>query len=232
MIRSDYLARSDEAFSAQLVNFKNTIGGYATTLGVSAASVTAQAADSDYFAYVLQVRDIMQNGARQWTRWKDIARDGGAIPAGGAPVAPVFPTTVAAVAPGIETRFRALVRQIKASGNYNSAIGAALGIEGAEQIPPDLNKIAPRLTATVTGGHVAIGWGWEGHAEFLDQCELEVDRGTGTFALLSIDTTPNYTDTQPFPSGTAKWIYRATYRVGDNRVGQWSTPVSVMVGGG
>jgi hypothetical protein len=28
-----------------------------------------------------------------------------------------------------------------------------------------------------------------------------------------------------------KWTYRAIYRLGDNRVGQWSKPVSVTVGG-
>jgi hypothetical protein len=28
-----------------------------------------------------------------------------------------------------------------------------------------------------------------------------------------------------------KWTYQAIYRVGDGRVGQWSKPVSVTVGG-
>jgi hypothetical protein len=27
-----------------------------------------------------------------------------------------------------------------------------------------------------------------------------------------------------------KWAYQAIYRVGDNRVGQWSNPVSIGVG--
>jgi hypothetical protein len=45
------------------------------------------------------------------------------------------------------------------------------------------------------------------------------------------DTTPGYTDNQPFPAAPVKWTYRAIYRLGDNRVGQWSKPVSVTVGG-
>jgi hypothetical protein len=45
------------------------------------------------------------------------------------------------------------------------------------------------------------------------------------------DTTPGYTDSQPFPAAPVKWTYRAIYRLGDNRVGQWSKPVSVTVGG-
>jgi hypothetical protein len=48
---------------------------------------------------------------------------------------------------------------------------------------------------------------------------------------IAIDTTPNYTDTQPFPAAPTKWTYQAIYRVGDQRVGQWSAPVSVTVGG-
>ncbi len=48
--------------------------------------------------------------------------------------------------------------------------------------------------------------------------------------MLAIDTTPGYTDTQPFPSAPAKWTYQAIYRVGDSRVGQWSNPVSIAVG--
>jgi hypothetical protein len=49
--------------------------------------------------------------------------------------------------------------------------------------------------------------------------------------LLAYDTTPNYTDTTPSPSTPTKWTYRAIYRLGDSRVGQWSKPVSVTVGG-
>ena len=83
------------------------------------------------------------------------------------------------------------------------------------------------------GNHVLIKWGWGGHEVFLDLCELQVDRGDGkAFVLLTYDTTPGYTDTQPFPAVPAKWTYRAIYRVGDSQVGQWSSPVSVTVGGG
>ena len=51
--------------------------------------------------------------------------------------------------------------------------------------------------------------------------ELVVDRSEGE-VLLSQDTTPNYTDITPFPATPATWTYRAIYRVGDSRVGQWS----------
>ena len=75
-----------------------------------------------------------------------------------------------------------------------------------------------------------MGPGW--HPAFLGICEIEVDRSDSKgFVMLTFDTTPNYTDTTPFPSTPAKWTYRAIYRVGDQRVGQWSKSVSITVGG-
>ena len=229
MPKSDYISQNDAAFAAQLLTFKNNIGGYATLLGVSTAQVTAQAADADYFGYVAASQQEMLNGSQQWTAWKKLVRGGGTPPSGGAPVTPVFPTSVTAVALGIEVRFRALVKQIKANANYNVALGEALGIEGAVQSGPDLTTIQPQFDVTLSGGQATVNWGWQGQGQFLDQCEIQVDRGQG-FVLLAIDTTPGYTDTAPFPATPTKWTYRAIYRVGDDRVGQWSNPVSVMVG--
>src|SRR5438034_1360522 len=77
MPKSDYIHQNEDAFSAQLKTFKTNIGGYATTLGVTPAQVAGQAADSDYFAYVLACQATMRNGSQQWTAWKDLVRGGG-----------------------------------------------------------------------------------------------------------------------------------------------------------
>lgn len=72
---------------------------------------------------------------------------------------------------------------------------------------------------------------WGGYSAFLDICEIQVDRADNKgFVALAFDTTPGCVDSQPFPATPAKWTYRAVYRVGDSRVGQWSNPVSVTVG--
>jgi hypothetical protein len=231
MAKSDYIDPNDDKFSAQQQLFKTNIPNYASTVGVTPAQVTAQAADANYFAYVLSSQEIMQNGAQQWTAWKDLVRDGGSPPPSGAPVLPVFPTAVGAVLLGIEARYRALVKQIKAHPNYNSSIGQALGIEGAEQTPPDLTVVQPELDATINGSTVDIGWGWGGNSAYLDMIELQVDRADGKgYVLLAYDTTPGYTDTTPFPATPAKWTYRGIYRVNDKQVGLWSKPVTVNVG--
>ena len=218
-------------FSQQLLTFKNNIGPYAATLGLSAAQVAAHGADADRFAYELECQDICGNCAEQWTAWKDITRNGGTPPATGAPIGVTLPTPApAAVAPGIEPRFRALVNLLKASGNYSVATGEVLGTEGPEQTGPDFATFKPVLKPKLSGGHVLVVWGWQGQSEFLDMIEIEVDRGTGAGSgLLAYDTTPNYLDTAPPPAAGAKWTYRAIFRVGDQRVGQWSDAVSINV---
>lgn len=233
MAKSDFLRQNEPAFSGQQKTFKNTIGSYAVLVGVSPAQVTAQAADSDYYEYTLACREIAQNSAQQWSDWRNLMRNGGTPPPTGAPVVPpVFPDAVPAVEPGIEARFRALVKQIKASPGYNTGIGEALGIEGAVQVAPDFAALQPIITVEIAGGSVAIGWGWQGNSAFLDMLEIEVDRNDGKgFVMLAFDTTPNYVDTTPFPATPTKWTYRAIYRLNDSRVGQWSSPVNVTVGG-
>ena len=232
MAKTAYLNKGDDAFGAQLNTFKNNIGGYAAILGLTPAQTAAQAADAGYFNYILQCQAVMQNGAQQWTAWKILERMGGTSPATGVPVAPVFPAAVAAVTPGIEARFRALVQQIKANDNYNTGMGEALGIEGAQQTAPDLTTIQPVITVAVSGNRVEVGWGWGGNVAYLDVCEIQADRGDGKgYTLLTYDTTPGYVDTQPFPTAPVKWTYKAIYRVGDAQVGQWSNPVSLTVGG-
>jgi hypothetical protein len=231
MPKSDYLNANDDLFAAQTHTFQLNIGSYATLLGITPTQVTSQAADSDYFAYLLACQQGMQNGAQQWTAWKNLTRGGGTPPATGAPVLPTFPTAVSAVPLGIEARFRALVKQIKAHASYNSSIGQALGIEGPEQTGPDLTTLQPIIDAGINGNRVEIDWGWGGHSAFLDMIRLDVDRGDGKgFIFLANDTTPGYTDTNPFPATPTKWTYRAIYIVGDVQVGLWSNPVSVTVG--
>ena len=231
MAKSNYIKQNGDAFAAQLRQFKLAITPYATLLGLTPAQVAGQAADADYFTFLLACLLGMSNGAQQWTGWKDLVRGGGTAPASGAPVLPVFPTAVAAVALGIEVRFRALVQLIKKNANYNPTIGEALGIEGQEQTGPDLATVQADLKVEIIGTHVSIPWGWGGNGKYLDLLEIEVDRDGQGFKLLTYDTTPGYDDNAPFPATPTKWSYRAIYRVGDARLGVWSATVSVVVGG-
>ena len=160
MAKTDYVNKNDIAFSAQLKLAKGALPGYATLLGVSADDVTALGADCDYFEYCLKCQGILINGGQEATIWKNLIRGGGPLPPTGSPLDPAMPAVVPAVAPGIEARFRALVKQIKSSKNYNAAIGQALGIEGAQQTPPDYTTLQPIIDATISGNTVLVDWGW------------------------------------------------------------------------
>ncbi len=107
-----------------------------------------------------------------------------------------------------------------------------LGIIGSAHAAPDPATLQPVITATVGAAAVEIGWGWQGYGAFLNQLEIQVDRGDAAgWQMLTYDTTPGYNDTAPHPAALAKWKYRAIYRVDDLRVGLWSAEVSVTVGG-
>jgi hypothetical protein len=232
MPKADPIHRSDELFGAQLKLFKTAIGGYAAGLELSAIQVATQAADSDFFNYVLLRQRMMLNGGQQWTGFKDALRRGSTTAASTMPADPVFPAAVPPVPFGIEARFRALVRQIKAHSNYNEAMGRALGIEGAERTAPDLAAVQPEFDAVVSGEAVQVNWGWGGNVDYLDMIELRVDRSDGQGAVfLANDTTPGYVDSTPFPATPTKWTYTAIFWLNDRPVGQWSKPVSVTVGG-
>ena len=88
------------------------------------------------------------------------------------------------------------------------------------------------LTLKLLASSVFVGWGWQGFSAFLDQLEIQVDRSdTKGWVFLTYDSTPDYTDTAPFPAAPVKWKYRAIYRVGDGQVGVWSDVKEITVGG-
>ena len=235
MAKTDFVKVRDMEFITQMVVFKNTIGQYAATLDITPAEIAAQAADCDYFNYIFECHSFMRSSALALTAAKKAARLGDPSSATGAPSAfifPTFPAAVPVVAPGVETRFRALVKKIKAHPNYNPAIGEGLGIEGPHHTAPDLTTIQPVITVEFNGDHVHVMWGWGGHSVYLDMIELQVDRGDGKgFVQLAFDTTPGYTDPASMPAVPVKWKYRAIYHVGDQRVGVWSDEASITVGG-
>lgn len=226
-MKNDPVPNADPEFSALMIAFSLAIPAYAVLLEIAAARVTGQLADAKYFEFALACQTAAINYGQQWTAWKTAVREGGDAPSTGMPQPLVLPTTVPVVPLGIEPRFRALMADIKKHPNYNPPMGQALGIEGTEKAGPDFATFGPLLKLEQTGAGVMVRWGWRGQSAFLDLLEIEVDRGSG-FVLLAYDSTPDYLDTTPI-TVAAKWTYRAIFRVGDARVGQWSGPVSINV---
>jgi hypothetical protein len=218
---------------AWLQNFADKLPGRATALGLAPALVIALVADALWLAYVLQnwldaVR-AFSLGCTQ-TALAVQTGTGSAAVALNTFTAPALPTGVTPQLPGSLNRIFTAVQDIKNGHKCTDAIAAELGIVGSADAGPDLTTVQPVITAKISGSEVALKWGWQGNGAFLDACEIVVDRNDGKgYVPLTIDTTPNYNDTTPFPTAKAIWTYKAIYRLEDKQVGLWSQSVSVTV---
>jgi len=230
MAKADLILKGDLVFGAQMRTFKNNIAPIAAGLGLTPAQVASQAADSDYYNYVLACQNLMLSHSKGWTAMKKLVRTGKSTGEFKGLEAPILPPPVPPVPPGVERRFRALLRQAKASPNYAPSTGEGLGIEAVNHVAPDYTTLRPVLTLSVSGDRVLVGWSWQGHRVFLDQCEIQVDRRDGRgFVLLTYTITPGYADPTPFPDAPVKWLYRAIYRLNDAQIGQWSNVTGITV---
>jgi len=216
-------------------NYADKIALRATLLGLTPAQVAAIVADCLWLIYVLQHwADSVTSFSSGCSKTTYAAQTG----TGTDPMvlnthtAPPLPTGVTPQPPGSETRILASVQQIKNSGKCDDATAAELGIVGSVMVGPDLTVLQPLIHVLLMSGQVVIKWGWQGFGLYLSSCEIWVDRGDGKgFVFLTIDTTPNYTDTQALPAVAAKWTYKAIYRMDEAQAGLWSAPVSLTVGG-
>jgi hypothetical protein len=216
-----------------LGNFSNKLPALSAVLGLTAAQVSGAVADCGWLIYVLQT---WLPAGRMWAlACTDAATeaqtgDGSVLMALPVFTAPALPAGIVPVNTGALTRVFALVQSIKDSGKCSDTNATNLGIVGSAQTAPDLTTVQPFISVSIMGNQVNVKWGWGGNSAYLDSCEIWVDRNDGKgYVLLTIDTTPGYTDTQPFPAASAKWTYKAIYRLDDAQVGLWSQPASVTV---
>ncbi len=233
MKKSNYYPYAQNDQIVWLTNYADQLPGLAAVLGLTPAEVAAAVADCLWLIYLLQ---SWLPATRQWSQTGTAAvaeaqtGDGSALMVLPVFVPPPLPAGVVSVKTGALNRIFAQVQDIKNSGKCSDTNAGILGIVGSEQTGPDYTTIQPVISVVIVGGQVQVKWGWGGYAAWLDCCEIQVDRGDGKgFGLLTMDTTPGYTDTQPFPATKTVWTYRAIYQVNDARVGVWSQSVSVAV---
>ena len=216
-----------------LTTFANKIELLGPGLGLTKAQIDAIVADCLWLIYLLQAwlpstRDWSQTGTDALAEAQ--TGDGTALMVLPVYVVPNLPGATVPVNTGALTRIFAVVQDIKNSGKCSDQDQRTLGIIGSEKTGPDLTTLQPVFTLSIVGGSVLLAWNFGGYAAFLDACELQVDRADGKgYVTLAMDTTPGYTDTQPFPAVRTVWTYRATYLLNDKRVGVWSQPVSIAV---
>lgn len=230
----DTVKRDDASKATQFETFANAIPAHLAVLGIAANDpvIVQQRADAAYFRALLNVQATIQSFGQAWTGWKNYERDGGAVAVATPPLPVLGEDFPDAVPPGIVPRYRAAVRYVKARPTCTQAILEALGVDKQEQTGPDLETVQPVFTVKLIGGKPFIDWSWDGNQRYLDQIELVVDRNDGKGEVfLAIDSTPGNMDGYTLPATPTKWTYRGIWRVGDSRVGVWSNPVTIIVGG-
>ena len=234
MPKQDYIPGDDSGKAALFLHVRNNIATYFSRLAITAITpqVVAQAADALAFDFICTAQQTIVAAAQEATAAKNRLRDGDSV-SPNTTVVLTFPTSPmsvpTAVLPGVVNRFRLFAKWIKSLPGYAPDIGEALKIIGDESTDSDPATIKPTLPLTLTGGHVNIGWKWDGLSGQVDAIEIHVDRGTG-YVLLTIDTRPGYLDTEPFPATSAKWKYKAIWRKDDQRIGLWSDVSEITVG--
>ena len=231
MSKKAFMPRPDLEKNEWLQNFAAKLPTYSAKYNIAAGEVTDTTDGAAYFAYWLNGKNLTDEYGKKFTQFKNELRDG--IPAGATPsvvpAPPALGVAPTAVAPGIFVRAAAIANVIKSKSNYTVGDGNDLGIEGAESTFDPASMKPEIKLRLIEGGKPEIVWKKSG----MDALEIWVDRGTGTFAFLAIDTVPNYTDTFTLPAAgaTAIWKYKAIYRVDDAHVGMWSDVVSQTVTG-
>ena len=224
-----------------LENFRAKILAYIVALGISAPAAAAIIADCRWLIYVLGT--WLPSGRAWGPACTDAAAAAQTGTGGGPIVLPVFTApalpgpegslpAVVPVAPGALNRIFAFVQLIKDSAGDTDAIDSDLRIVGSEISPTPGAPLQPILTGRINGLHVDLKWSWDGHSDEVDLLQIQVDRADGKgWVDLVHDTTPNYTDTTPFPAASTIWKYRGIFHVNGAPVGIWSDTVSVVVGG-
>jgi hypothetical protein len=223
-----------------LENFRNKIMGYLAALAISAPDAAAIIAECRWLIYLLGSWLPAQRAWGQSCTDAVAAAQTGANP--GPFVLPVFVppslpgpdgTNPAVVAQpeGALTRIFDFIQKLKDSGLVTEAIATDLRIVGTVKTSTPGGALKPVITAKVNGLHVDLRWSWDGHADEVDLLQIQVNRNDGKgWVDLVFDTTPNYTDTTPFPPAASIWQYRGIFHANGAPVGTWSDITSVVAG--
>lgn len=226
-------ALNDAQLAALLSNFSGKIDNYASLLELSAAEVTEAKADSNYFAYVIDVQNRVKQHSKDWTSYKNLLRSSiKKVSLGATPVWVLPPSAPPAANADISGRTAKLIQRIKNHKAYTEAIGHDLGIIAitATATAADFAAMKPVLKVHLVAGQPILQW-VKGDADGIEIHKAEGN--SGEYKFLDLDMHPHFADKAPLPAHgqSVVWKYKAIYRLGDERIGLWSDEVSVSVMG-
>ena len=198
--------------------------------GISAEEITQTQADLLYYIWMLQEwHPASQRDAKEATAYKQLMIKGNGSGSIEYPKPTVFPNPPAAPAPGIQKRLFSQIARIKASLNYNEAIGKDLGIIA---IPDTVDHPVPEYWLTVELGlempQVRIDFNKYGH----DGIWIESRINGGEWAFLAIDTVKPYLDERPLAPGNTHETreYRMRWWEKSEAHGEWTGIQKAVLG--
>lgn len=224
----NFIPNSDSDKGIWMNNFKLKIAVHGSTLGLTAAEITAIQKDAEMFLYILNMHEAYKQTVNNISAYKNLLKHAvGQQHIGALPVAPILPVAPATVAEGVFDRISNNVKRIKAHVNYTDAIGNDLGIIAPTQTI-DVNAMQPDLKITIDAGRPHIKCN-KGYADAID---LYVDRNDGAgFVLIGRLLKLDYIDVVNLPlnMALAEWHYKAMYVIGNDNIGLMSPVVSALV---
>jgi hypothetical protein len=229
-MKNPYLPPDDQRKVTWLKQLASKIPIHAAILEITLAEQTSVENDSLMFEYiVITMHPAYKTKVQDITAFKNIMRDGPlGTPAPPIPVAPTLPAAPTAVEPGIFKRVAKLVQRLKSHPNFTENIGEDLGIIG-DEMTFEPSELKPELKGDLDANRPKIIWQ---KGPFADSIDLYVDRQLDdNYEYLTNDSEPDYIDTYPMPPDAASVVYRykGIYRIGDERVGQYSDPITITV---
>lgn len=213
-----------------LTNYSSKLPVHGPVCGISEAEIKETLGDIRYYIWMLQHwHPAIQRDAREATAFKQLMISGSAVDGVPHPQASTFPDPPPVPAPGMQKRLFSQVVRIKASGNYNEAIGKNLGVIA---ISNSVDHPVPEFTVAsemgATGPRVRIDFKKYGH----DGIWIESRINGGDWAFLAIDTVKPYFDERAFAEGNTHETreYRLRWWDKSKPHGEWSVTQKVVLG--
>ncbi|MES2708475.1 MAG: hypothetical protein V4726_17920 [Verrucomicrobiota bacterium] len=213
-----------------LINFSTKLAGYEATLGFQPGETSKTREELEYMVHLLNVLiPSLRKTLGAAVEFKSLMKDG--EPSARMP--DPLPGTVLPAAftgtpppPGVLTRLRRLVQNIKTRPGYTETIGQNLGMIGTVG---GGGPEAPTLTViSVPAGAVTIGWNKSGWTGVKVQARKS---GTESWEDLGVDLYSPFVDTRPLslPNQPENREYRACYLDGDTAQADWSQVLALTV---
>jgi len=226
---TDFVENGDAEFADQLKAHAQGMDLEGAGLGFIPAEIQVAHDDANFWDWLVLEQEIVQHYGQDFTKYKNLARDGGTEPLGALPPVPVYQNIPPMVDKGIEQRFRD--RAAKAKGNhavYNQSKGEILRIV-AVKTPFDPNVGKPRFRVVTVAGRPDLFFlkgGW-------DAVEIWKDiNAQGWQKKERWDNSPwSDPDPLPAPGQSAVWKYKMVYIFKNKQVATWSDEVIVTVYG-